>query len=131
MTAKAKRSVCKTLVNVFDMAQEMFFTNQADKKLLKRLSQQGYTENYLFELIARENKGETDFDEDERNLLKLFKKFQRFTDKVPFDQDTKDEIVEALIDYMTEQGIEFSPIMVLVVNVLGSVSTNFIALKML
>jgi hypothetical protein len=131
MTTKAKRSVCKTLVNVFDMAQEMFFTNAADKKLTKRLAENGRNENYLLELVSREANGETDFDQDERNILKLFKKFQRYTDKVPFDEETKDEIVDSLVEYMDEKGIGFSPEMALLVNIVGSLTTNFVALKML
>lgn len=131
MTTKAKRGVCKTLVNVFDMAQEMFFTNAADKKLTKRLAENGRNENYLLELVSREANGEKDFDEDERNILKLFKKFQRYTDRVPFDEDTKEEIIDSLVDYMDEKGIGFSPEMALMVNIVGSLTTNFVALKML
>jgi hypothetical protein len=131
MTTKAKRSMCKVLVNAFDMGQEMFFTNAADKKLVKRISQNGKTENYLLELVRREAEGEKDFDEEERSLLKMFKKFQRFTEKVPFDNDTKDEIIDAMVDYMDEKGISFSPEMALLVNVVGSLTANFVALKML
>lgn len=131
MTTKAKKSVCKILVNAFDMAQEMYFTNAADKKLLRRISQMGQTEHYVLDLINREAKGETDFSDDDRALIKLFKKFQRFAERVPFDEETKEDTVEAMVDYMVEEGIDFSPTTTLLITLLGSVTTNFVSLKTL
>ena len=122
---------CKSIVSMVDFLQDMGFNKMVDNKLNKKVRQAGHSDNYLYMLLQKESEADANFNAEEKQLLDLFKRAEKYRETIPFDEDEEDDLAESLFLYMKEKGYEFSPEMLLLVNIISILTPKFVGLKML